>query len=328
MKQCLTNASRRTGQIAARFVRPLKRGVKPILEEATDQAMAQVNVSGRPLEYGEIGSGEPLVLVHGSASDYRTWHLQQEAFAERFRVIYFSRRYHWPNDPIPDGADYTMDEHVTDLQALVRSLDAAPAHLVGHSYGAFLCLLLAMREPSLVRTLVLAEPPVITLFVSNIPKPLELLKLLATRPRTAAALIKFGAKGVAPARKAFQEGDLNAGIRTFGNAVFGAGGYDRLPEPRKAQVHDNLSNVKAELLGSGFVPLDAKELQRVEVPVLLVTGEKSISLFHRLTDRLQELLPRTERVEIPAASHMMHEANAPAYNRAVQSFLERHSETA
>jgi pimeloyl-ACP methyl ester carboxylesterase len=93
-------------------------------------------------------------------------------------------------------------------------------------------------------------------------------------------------------------------------------------------VHDNLSNVKAELLGSGFVPLDAGEIQKTDVPTLLVTGEKSIGLFHRLTDRLEELLPRTERAEIPGASHMMHEDNARAYNRAVQLFLERHTEAA
>jgi pimeloyl-ACP methyl ester carboxylesterase len=290
--------------------------------------MAQVTVNGETLEYGEIGRGEPLVLVHGSASDYRTWHLQQEAFAERFRVIYYSRRYHWPNDPIPDGTDYSMDEQVADLIALVRSLDAAPAHLVGHSYGAFLCLLVAMQEPSLVRTLVLSEPPAITLFVSSTPKPLELLKLLATRPRTAAAIIKFGAKGVGPASKAFRDGDMTTGIRTFGDAVFGPGGYERLPEPRKSQVNDNLSNVKAELLGSGFVPLEAKALQRINVPALLVTGEKSIGLFHRVTERLDELLPRAERVEIPGASHMMHEDNAPGYVREVLLFLERHRETA
>ena len=91
-------------------------------------------------------------------------------------------------------------------------------------------------------------------------------------------------------------------------------------------MHDNRSNVKAELLGSGLVPLDAKELRKVEAPALLVTAEKSIGLFHRLTDRLEELLPRADRVEIPGASHLMHEDDADAYNRAVRAFLLKHSE--
>jgi pimeloyl-ACP methyl ester carboxylesterase len=45
-------------------------------------------------------------------------------------------------------------------------------------------------------------------------------------------------------------------------------------------------------------------------------------------DRLEELLPRVERIEIPGASHITHEDNAPAYRAAVLSFLEKHRTTA
>lgn len=290
--------------------------------------MPSLTIDGDRLAYDERGTGVPVVLVHGSASDYRTWRLQQDALAGRFRVITYSRRYHWPNRPIAEGADYAMRQHVDDLGTVVRALDAAPVHLVGHSYGAFLCLLLALRAPHLIRSLVLAEPPVITLFVSSNPKPAELLKLLATRSRTAAAIIKFGAAGVAPARKAFRRGDIEAGIRAFGGAVFGHGGYDRLPGDRKAQVRDNLSNVAAEILGSGFAPLDPERVRAVNAPALLVSAEHSIGLFHHLIARLEELLPHAERTVIEGASHMMHEDNAPAFNRAVLAFLLEHSETA
>jgi len=288
--------------------------------------MARLNVNGAALAYEETGAGEPVVLVHGSASDHRTWRLQEEAFADRFRVISYSRRYHWPNDPIPEGVDYSMGEQAADLREVVRSLNVAPAHLVGHSYGAFLCLLVALQEPSLVQSLVLAEPPVVTLFVSSTPRPLELLRLAATRPRTAATIVTFGAKGVAPAMRAFRRNDAETGLRKYGDAVFGPGGFERLSESRKAQVRDNLSNVKAEVLGSGFAPLHADALRRMEVPSLLVSGEWSIALFHYLADRLGELLLKVERVEIPNASHMMHEDNAPAFNHAVGRFLEQHGE--
>jgi pimeloyl-ACP methyl ester carboxylesterase len=62
-----------------------------------------------------------------------------------------------------------MREHVQDLRAVVRSATAGPAHLVGHSYGAYLCLRLATEDPGLIRSLVLAEPPVFTLFTSSPP---------------------------------------------------------------------------------------------------------------------------------------------------------------
>lgn len=284
--------------------------------------MPQLNVNGTAFEYAEVGSGEPLVLIHGSASDHRTWHHQREAFAERFRVLSYSRRYHWPNEPIPDGADYAMEEHVADLRAVLLALDATPAHLVGHSYGAFVCLLLAQREPGLVHTLVLAEPPVITLFVSNTPTPLELLKLLATRPRTAAAIIKLGAMGLGPATAAAERGDMDEAMRLFGTAALGREAYGRLSKGRKEQVRANL--IRAELLGSGFPPLDAESLRGIQTPTLLLTGQSSPGAFHRLADRLEELLPQTERAVIPDASHIMHEDNAPAYNAAILSFINEH----
>jgi pimeloyl-ACP methyl ester carboxylesterase len=277
---------------------------------------------GTRLEVCDEGSGEPLVFVHGSASDYRTWQFQRDEFNERFRTITYSRRYHWPNEKIPQGVDHSMLEHVDDLETLLRSLDAAPAHLVGHSYGAFLCLLLATRASHLVRTLVLAEPPALTLFVSNSPRPSELLSLLVRRPRTAFAIIKFGARGVGPAKEAIERGDTEEAFRLFRNATLGSEVFDRLPEARKEQARDNF--IEAELLGSGFAPLDDDELRSVQTPTLLVTGESSPAFFHHLMDRLEELLPNTERVEISGASHIMHEDNAAAYNAAVLAFLARH----
>ena len=284
--------------------------------------MPKVNVNGAALEYLEEGNGEPLVFVHGSASDYRTWHLQQDALASRFRVVTFSRRYHWPNEPIPDGADYAMAEHIADLRALLHALDAAPAHLVGHSYGAFVCLLLAQQDPHVVRTLVLAEPPVITLFVSNKPKPLELLKLLATRPRTAAAIVKLGATGLGPATAAAKRGDMEAAMRLFGMAALGREAYSRLSEARREQVRVN--RIRAEFLGSGLLSLDVEKLRGIVTPTMLLTAQSSPRVFHRLADRLEELLPQAERVEVPDASHIMHEDNAPAFSTAVRSFIERH----
>jgi pimeloyl-ACP methyl ester carboxylesterase len=284
--------------------------------------MAKREIRGAALEYVEQGVGEPVVLVHGSASDHRTWSSQLDAFGKSYRAIAYSRRYHWPNERIPAESDYAMDEQVGDLRSVLRSVGQTPVHLVGHSYGAFLGLLLAMAEPRLIRTLVLAEPPVITLFVSNTPKPLEILRLLFTRPRTAFSIVKFGATGIGPATAAARRDDMEAATRIFGRAVLGAEFYGRLSPSRVEQASANA--IRAEFLGSGFAALDGEDLRTVRTPTLLVSGQHSPGLFHRLIDRLEELLPRTERVEIPGASHIMHEDNAPAYNAAVLSFLERH----
>ena len=215
-----------------------------------------------------------------------------------------------------------MAEHVDDLRVPLRSLDATPAHLVGHSYGAFVCLLLAIEEPHLVRTFVLAEPPVITLFVSSTPRPRELLKLLMTPLRTAAAIIKLGAMGLGPAAAAAGRGDMDEAMRLFGKAPLGREAYRGLSEARKEQVRINL--IQAEFLGSEFPPLEAEHLRTLRTPTRLTMGQSSPRVFHRLADRLEELLPETERTQIPDASHIMHEDNAAAYNAVVLAFTAKH----
>ncbi len=73
-------------------------------------------------------------------------------------------------------------------------------------------------------------------------------------------------------------------------------------------------------------PLGDEAVRGMRAPVLLVTGELSPAFCLRITDRLEELLPIVERVEIPEASHMMHVENAAAVNEAIVGFLVRHRE--
>jgi pimeloyl-ACP methyl ester carboxylesterase len=49
-------------------------------------------------------------------------------------------RFRWPNETIREGVDYSMAEQLDDLRMVVDLLNASPAHLVGHSFGAFLSL--------------------------------------------------------------------------------------------------------------------------------------------------------------------------------------------
>lgn len=284
--------------------------------------MASVEINGTSLECVENGSGEPVVFVHGSASDYRTWGAQLKEVGSRFRAFAYSRRYHWPNAPIPDDADYSMAEHVDDLQAVLRTLGTSPVRVVGHSYGGFVSLLLTIERPDLIRSLVLAEPPVITLFVGSPPRPPDLLRLLMREPRTALSIMKFGITGMGPATAAAKRGDAEGATRLSGRAILGPEFYDRMSESRRQQTLDNF--IQAEFLGSGFPPLDPERVRQARTPTLLLSGERSPTVFHRLADGLQRLLPRVERNEIPGASHIMHEDNPSAFNEAVLSFLARH----
>lgn len=287
------------------------------------EGIATAEVNGVRLVYREQGEGEPVVFVHGSASDLRTWAPQVPAIGGSYRAVAYSRRYARPNEDIAPGIDDQMLPHVDDLVSFLGTIGAAPAHLVGNSWGAFICLLAAIRHPQVVRSLVLEEPPVLSLFVSTPPRLGELLPLLVRRPRTALAILKFGAGTVAPTQKAFRRGDDEQAMRSFVSGVLGREAYEQVPEERRQQMRENLSALRAQLLGAGFPPLADDEVRGVTAPTLLLTGEHSAPVLRRLSERLNELLPKSRHVEIEGASHRMHEEQPGAVNEAILGFLAR-----
>ena len=289
------------------------------------EGLVTAAVDGTTLAYREQGDGEPVVFVHGSASDLRTWEQQVPAIGASYRTVAYSRRYARPNEDIGPGIDDQMLPHVEDLVSFLQAIGATPAHLVGNSWGAFICLLAAIRHPEMVRSLVLQEPPVLSLFVSTPPPLRELFPLLVRRPRTALAILEFGAGTMTPAQRAFRRGDDDQALHVFARGVLGKEAYERLPEERKQQARENLGTLRAQLLGAGFPPLDEEDVRGMRVPTLLITGQRSPAFLLRLTERLQRLLPNAERVDIAGASHAMQEENPGAVNEAILGFLERHA---
>ncbi|WP_170347619.1 alpha/beta fold hydrolase [Ruegeria atlantica] len=203
-----------------------------------DQAKS-VDVNGTVLATIEKGEGEPLVFVHGSASDVRTWSKQFDLFSENYRTIAYSRRYHVPNAPIPTDAKDPIQMHVEDLVSLIKAMDAGPAHVVGHSWGGLVSLLAAKQVPEVFRSLVLIEPPAVSMYVNIPPKPIQLISLLFSAPRLALAIIKFGVGTVGPSKKAFRTGDDELAVEAFGRGVLGDRYFEALSEERYAQVWEN-----------------------------------------------------------------------------------------
>jgi pimeloyl-ACP methyl ester carboxylesterase len=111
-----------------------------------------------PLAHRTVGEGPPLLLVHGAAEDAAMLAPQAAAFAAHGRrVITYDRRGTGssPRDGWPAGG---VAQHADDAAALLRSLDAAPATVLGFSSGGVVALALAARHPDVVTEVIAWEP--------------------------------------------------------------------------------------------------------------------------------------------------------------------------
>jgi len=282
-------------------------------------------INGTTLAYREEGQGEPVVFVHGGISDLRTWAQQVPAIGTTHRAIAYSRRSYRPNERVDPTESDLIALAPDDLAAFLREIDVVPAHLVGNSAGGLFSLLVAIRWPDLVRSLVLEEPAVAGLFLSDPPRAREVFRLFATRPRAAVAILRYGLNTVVAMTRIMRSGDEERAARSFTRGALGTEAYERLSPDRWAQVMDNLSELHAYASGtSSFPPIDDEGVRSIRAPVLLMTSEHGPAALRYSADRLEELLPNVERVEIPDASHLMHEDNPPVVNQVILEFLSRH----
>lgn len=272
---------------------------------------SRIFVNDAELTYLEQGRGEPILVVHGTLGDFRSWSERLTPLAEHYRVIALSRRAHYPNAWPADYAGCLPSVHAADLAALIEDLGLGSAHLFGHSYGAVISLQLAFQRPDLVRTLVLGEPPL-----------LSLLDSMSEGRAIVAAIVSDERE---PARLAFADGDLVAGVRVFLDSVMGEGTFAQLAEAERDHMMDNAAALRAELEtppGAFFSTLTCGDLKRVGAPALLLSGEWSPPVFSHVTKELAHCLPQVEQAVIPGASHDLW--NPPVFTKTVLDFLAKH----
>ncbi len=267
--------------------------------------------SGVSLHYVERGSGPPVVFIHGGGRDYRYWDKHLESFARRYRVVAYSRRYAPPNDNSPIIPDYSALVDAADLVALIRRLDLGPAHLVGASIGGVAALFLTVQHPELVKTLVLAEPPV--------------LRWARDLPGGAALLDRFMNDAFRPAGHAFRAGEPERAMELLTDAFLGNGTFASFPDALRRKVMRASRDWAAQTMSTVPFPDLARDAVRASAaPALLLSGGRTIPLHALVDDELGRLLPNGDRVIIPDASHDLWADQPEQCRAATLSFLARH----
>lgn len=267
-------------------------------------APIKVTANGVELHYIEKGQGEPLVLLHGGIGDYRSWDFQFDEFSKNYRVISYSRRFHYPNrNPLTEKYRAALTE-AEDLAAFLQKLRIKKVHLVGNSYGALTALVFAVKHPKMVRSMVLTEPPAHQL-IRDLPGGEQIYQDFLNESK--------------PVVKAFNENDERRAIVEFSKNM--GRDFDKLPAPAAEAMMQNALAIKAiNLSAEPFPRISKDKLRRLKVPTLIVTGENTVKI-HKLVDQeLARLLPNAKEVTIPKAGHGSPRENPQSFNEAVLKF--------
>jgi pimeloyl-ACP methyl ester carboxylesterase len=214
-------------------------------------------------------------------------------FFSKYRTISYSRRFAYPNRWIGNVAqENTVEDNAKDLAELIRKLDIEPAHLVGASYGAFITLYCASKNPELAKTLVLNEPPILPILArSSLKEDVELYK-------------KYRTNVLSPAEDAFKTGDFKKAAQTFIDRVMDIENFfEQLPEQDKQSLMDNAKSLEGELESAIPLSFTIEDVKQITTPTLIVKGGLSPKFFHRISDILSDNMPNTEQIVIPNEIH-------------------------
>lgn len=252
--------------------------------------LKRIQVNGVELHYIDAGKGVPVIFVHGGLVDYRRWLPQIEPFSERYRVIVYSRRYNFPNTNGAVNIDHSALVEAKDLAELIRQLKLQPSHIIGESYGAYTALLLALQHPELVRTLILAETP--------------LLDWLKEMPEGEKLYNQFMNELWIPLGDTFKSKDDVASIALIWKYFAGEG--VAIPDPVRTLFEQNLMEwKKLNASSDAFPDVTEAAVRNMTKPVLMMTGENTLEWFKVLEPRVESVLPNVKRIIIPKATHEM-----------------------
>ncbi|MEE8471490.1 MAG: alpha/beta hydrolase [Dehalococcoidia bacterium] len=115
----------------------------------------RLRVDDHHIHYLTAGSGPPVVLMHGGASDSQDWAETMDALSHSY-TLYAPDMVGYGKSDRHRGS-YYLSDFVKFTHGLVQKLGLTSFSLVGHSLGGRVCLEIALRHPELVSTLVLVD---------------------------------------------------------------------------------------------------------------------------------------------------------------------------
>lgn len=255
------------------------------------------------MQYEVKGEGDPIVLVGGGLTGWKSWEPFVSAFTGKqrrvIRVQLICVQCGLENRPLP--SDYSVK---TESNALAATLDLlgekAPLDVVAWSYGAFTSLNFALDRPERIRTLTLIEPP--AMWVLR-----ETGRFDEAAQETAAFFQSF-------------HGDITEDM--LADFLVHAGFVVPGQSPRDLPQWNGWLPFRQSLRDNPFVVSHNDSVQRLQSfqrPVLLVKGTGSTRWLHHIMDGLSESLPNSRVVEFPGG-HAPHIVSSDRFLQELERF--------
>lgn len=269
--------------------------------------MKTAKLIGVEMQYDITGSGDPVLMIGtGPIADSFLPFVSEKALAGRYRLIRYHQRRITPGTHSP--APVSFAQHAADAAALLAHLDIRRAHVAGHSTGAAIALQLALERPEIVHTLVLLEPPLV-----SVPSAADFFE------KAAPALAAYGA------------GDREGAMAGFLSAVCSLDW-----ETCRSQIEKHVPGGAAQAIkdadnffGSYLPALNAwrfgsKQAAAISQPVLSVLGTQTERWFSEGHGVLHTWFPQLEGCAIEGIGHLLHMQRPEPVARGVAEFLARH----
>jgi esterase len=268
--------------------------------------MQTIPVNGYDMAYLEVGEGRPLVCVHGTLGDFRTWSAVLGPLSKRHRVITVSLRHFFPAHWDGVGDDYRMAQHIADVIGFIEQRGDGPVDLMGHSRGGHIAFRVAQQRPELLRKLVLAEPG-------------GELDITLDPAASATGLAQRAARFAASAAKV-ADGDIDGALKSFFETIEGEGTWARLAAAPKQQLRDNAFTLIGQV-NEDRKPYTKAEAQSITTPTLFVGGADTGGSLAAVLRALAPQVPGAKTAMISGAGHWMFEQAPEQFCESVLAFL-------